>query len=72
MTIRLIVEYDQPEDVKAFFKHYKKVHIPLVKQTPGLQRLDSTGSLGMCLAAPHPMRRLPRWIFPIRKPSTQR
>jgi uncharacterized protein (TIGR02118 family) len=39
MTVKLIAIYDQPEDAEAFFKHYADVHTPLVKQTPGLQKL---------------------------------
>lgn len=39
MTTKLIVIYDQPENAEAFFKHYEQVHSPLVKKTPGLQRL---------------------------------
>ena len=39
MTTKLIVIYDQPENAAAFFKHYEQVHSPLVKKTPGLQRL---------------------------------
>jgi uncharacterized protein (TIGR02118 family) len=39
MTTKLIVIYDQPEDVEGFFKHYEEVHTPLVKKTPGLERL---------------------------------
>ena len=39
MTTKLIVIYDQPEDVDAFFKHYEEVHTPLVKKTPGLEKL---------------------------------
>ena len=39
MTTKLIVIYDQPEDAEAFFKHYEQVHTPLVKKTPGLQKL---------------------------------
>jgi uncharacterized protein (TIGR02118 family) len=39
MTIKLIVIYEQPADSEAFFKHYEEVHTPLVKRTPGLQRL---------------------------------
>jgi uncharacterized protein (TIGR02118 family) len=39
VTTKLIVIYDQPENAEAFFKHYEQVHSPLVKKTPGLQRL---------------------------------
>jgi len=39
MTIKLIAVYDQPDDAEAFFKHYEEVHAPLVKLTPGLQKV---------------------------------
>ena len=39
MTVKLIAIYDPPEDEAAFFKHYEEVHTPLVKATPGLQRI---------------------------------
>lgn len=39
MTVKLIVIYDRPADAESFFKHYTKVHAPLVKEMPGLERL---------------------------------
>jgi len=36
-AVKLIAIYDRPDDPEAFFKHYEKVHAPLVKKTPGLQ-----------------------------------
>jgi uncharacterized protein (TIGR02118 family) len=35
---RFLVMYDMPSDVEAFERHYRDVHIPLVKQYPGLRR----------------------------------
>ncbi len=70
MTTRLIVIYDQPDDVEAFFKHYEEVHTPLVKKTPGLQRLLLNRISGDVSAVLRPMRQLPRWTIRIAKPST--
>jgi uncharacterized protein (TIGR02118 family) len=39
MTIKLIAVYDRTPDPAAFFNHYESVHAPLVRRTPGLQRL---------------------------------
>jgi uncharacterized protein (TIGR02118 family) len=39
MTIKLIAIYDTPDDAETFFKHYDTVHTPLVKQTPGLEKV---------------------------------
>jgi uncharacterized protein (TIGR02118 family) len=36
--VRLLVLYSQPNDVEAFERHYRDVHIPLVKQLAGLKR----------------------------------
>jgi len=34
--VRFLVLYETPEDPAAFDKHYNEIHIPLVKQLPGL------------------------------------
>ena len=34
--VRFLVLYETPEDPAAFDKHYDEIHIPLVKQLPGL------------------------------------
>ncbi len=44
--IKLIAQYRTPEDVAAFDKHYHEVHIPLVKKTPGLRKLEITKITG--------------------------
>jgi uncharacterized protein (TIGR02118 family) len=67
MTIRLIVEYDQPEDVEAFFKHYKEVHTPLVKQTPGLQRLVLNRIVGDAFGRPAPYAAIAEMDYPDRE-----
>ena len=36
--VKLIVLYNTPEDPVAFERHYRDVHIPLVKQMPDLRR----------------------------------
>ena len=36
--VRFIVLYDTPADPEAFERHYREIHIPLVKQLPGLRR----------------------------------
>ena len=36
--VKFIVLWNTPEDPVAFERHYRDVHIPLVKQMPGLQR----------------------------------
>jgi len=34
--VRFLVLYETPEDPAAFDKHYNEIHIPLVRQLPGL------------------------------------
>jgi uncharacterized protein (TIGR02118 family) len=36
--VRLLVLYDTPENPEAFDRHYNEIHIPLVRQLPGLLR----------------------------------
>jgi len=36
--VRFLVLYDTPADPEAFERHYREIHIPLVKQLPGLRR----------------------------------
>jgi uncharacterized protein (TIGR02118 family) len=39
-VIKLVALYNHPADKQAFDKHYAEVHTPLVKQLPGLKRLE--------------------------------
>jgi len=36
--VRFLVLYDMPEDPVAFDRHYREVHIPLVRDIPGVRR----------------------------------
>lgn len=36
---KFLALYKKPDDVPAFLEHYEKVHAPLAKKIPGLQRL---------------------------------
>jgi uncharacterized protein (TIGR02118 family) len=36
--VRFLVLYDTPEDPVAFDRHYREVHIPLVRDIPGVRR----------------------------------
>jgi uncharacterized protein (TIGR02118 family) len=38
MTARFLALYDTPADPEAFDKHYDEIHIPLLRQLPGLLR----------------------------------
>jgi uncharacterized protein (TIGR02118 family) len=38
MTARFLAVYETPADPAAFDRHYREVHIPLLRQLPGLRR----------------------------------
>jgi uncharacterized protein (TIGR02118 family) len=38
MTARLLVLWETPSDPEAFDRHYREVHIPLVRRLPGVRR----------------------------------
>jgi uncharacterized protein (TIGR02118 family) len=41
MTVKLVVLYPQPEDPQGFDQHYLGVHMPMVREIPGLERAES-------------------------------
>jgi uncharacterized protein (TIGR02118 family) len=38
MTARFLAVYEAPADSEAFDRHYREVHIPLIRDLPGLRR----------------------------------
>lgn len=40
MPARLIALFRRPEDPDAFDRHYWDVHIPIVREMPGLRRIE--------------------------------
>jgi uncharacterized protein (TIGR02118 family) len=38
VTVRFLVVYETPADPAGFDRHYDQVHVPLVRQLPGLRR----------------------------------
>ena len=52
--VKLIALYKKPDDIPTFDKHYAEVHTPLVKQLPGLRRLEVSRITGAAIGeAPH-------------------
>jgi uncharacterized protein (TIGR02118 family) len=43
---KLVALYRKPGDVAEFEKHYFEIHTPLVKQYPGLKKLEITKITG--------------------------
>jgi len=49
IVVKLVVLYRKPDDVEAFEKHYREIHLPLARKMPGVRRMDVshfTGSPG--------------------------
>ena len=44
--VKLIALYTKPTDHVKFDEHFDKVHIPLVRQVPGLRKLEVTRITG--------------------------
>ena len=43
--IKLVALFKRPEDVAEFDAHYNEVHAPLMRQVPGLERMEVTRNL---------------------------
>jgi uncharacterized protein (TIGR02118 family) len=43
MTARFLALYEAPADPEAFDRHYRQVHIPLVRRLPALRRYTLGG-----------------------------
>jgi uncharacterized protein (TIGR02118 family) len=43
--IKLVALFKRPEDVEGFDAHYNDTHAPLMRQVPGLMRMDVTRNL---------------------------
>ena len=41
MTVKVVVLYTQPEDPDGFDRQYLGVHMPMVREIPGLERAES-------------------------------
>jgi len=38
VTARFLALYETPADPEAFDRHYREIHLPLLRQLPGLRR----------------------------------
>jgi uncharacterized protein (TIGR02118 family) len=43
--IKLVALFKRPEDVEAFDAHYNDTHAPLMRQVPGLERMEVTRNI---------------------------
>lgn len=51
--IRLVALYRKPADPAAFDRHYDQVHVPLVKNLPGLRSFEVTRVTGAPIGEAH-------------------
>ena len=52
MTARFLALYDTPADPEAFDRHYRQVHIPLLRRLPGLRRYSVSENLTALYGGP--------------------
>jgi uncharacterized protein (TIGR02118 family) len=52
MTARFLAAYETPADPAAFDRHYQEVHIPLLRQLPGLRRCTVSRDVTALYGAP--------------------
>ena len=45
MTARFLAAYETPANPVAFDRHYREVHIPLLRRLPGLRRYTVSGDV---------------------------
>ena len=53
MTAHFLALYDTPADPEAFERHYREVHIPLLRRLPGLRRYAIGGDAAAVRGAPY-------------------
>lgn len=61
MTARFLALYETPTDPEAFDRHYRQIHIPLLRQLPELRQYTvsrDVAALPGCRASPGLGRRL--------------
>lgn len=50
--IKVVALYAKPDDEAAFLDHYNNVHLPLVRKTPGLAKLEVSRVTGAASGEP--------------------
>lgn len=53
MTARFLALYETPADSGAFDRHYRQIHIPLMRDLPGLRRCTVGRDLAAVRGAPY-------------------
>ena len=53
MTARFLALYETPADPETFDRHYREVHIPLIRHLPGLRRYTVGRDIAALRGAPY-------------------
>jgi uncharacterized protein (TIGR02118 family) len=53
MTARFLALYETPADPETFDRHYREVHIPLIRHLPGLRRYTVGRDVAAVRGAPY-------------------
>lgn len=64
--IRIVALYRKPEDPDSFMDHYLKVHLPLVRRTPGLAELKVSRVLANAFGGEAPYFLITEMAYPDR------
>jgi uncharacterized protein (TIGR02118 family) len=64
MAVKLVVLYTHPDDPGAFDRHYFDIHLPLVRQIPGLLRAETGRFVGALDGGARSYYRVAELYFP--------
>ena len=53
MTARFLALYETPADPETFGRHYRQIHIPLLRRLPGLRRYTVSRDVAAVRGAPY-------------------
>ena len=50
--VKLVALFKKPPDTVSFEEHYENIHIPLIRKTPGMKRLEISKVTGAPMTSP--------------------
>lgn len=56
MTARFLALYEPPADPETFERHYRQIHVPLLRHLPGLRRYTGPSLLRHRISSTQTMR----------------
>lgn len=69
--LKLLALYKLPAEPESFLRHYKNVHVPLLRQVPGLLKIEVTEVLSTIMGEPGNFL-LAEMFFPTMTPTSKR